>query len=272
MKPLPAALLADPRPRMLTTSALGLAVIASVWAWHGPAHAQGGPADPQADWGRWSLGLGLGPEVRPYRNFDEGTDLMPVLRYENQWVRVTGPGLEVKLGTTGPVQWGLSLAYARDGYNPSDSPDLAGMDRRRDSAWAGLRATVPTPYARLSAEWSADASGHSDGQKLRLTAQRRVDLGAVTLTPRVGATWLDSRYTRYYFGVQAHEARLLRPGYQPGSTVNTEIGLRLDHTLAPRHQVFADLSVTLLGSAIKNSPLVDRSSLPQLRVGYLHQF
>lgn len=270
MRPLPIARLSDPRPRVLTTSALGLAVIVCAWAWHAPAQAQ--PAEPHADGGRWSLGLAISPEVRPYRNFDEGTELMPVIRYENQWLRVTGPGLEVKLGATGPVQWGLSLSYARDGYKPSDSPDLAGMDRRRDSAWAGLRASLPTPYARFNAEWSADASGHSDGQKLRLTAQRRVDLGTVALTPRVGATWLDSRYTRYYFGVQGHEARVLRPSYQPGSTVNTEIGLRLDHTLAPRHQVFADLSVTLLGSAIKNSPLVDRSSLPHLRVGYQYQF
>jgi outer membrane scaffolding protein for murein synthesis (MipA/OmpV family) len=42
--------------------------------------------------------------------------------------------------------------------------------------------------------------------------------------------------------------------------------------LAPNQTTFVDLGVTRLGSSIKNSPLVDRSTLPMVRVGYLYRF
>ncbi|WP_375214447.1 MipA/OmpV family protein [Aquabacterium sp.] len=36
--------------------------------------------------------------------------------------------------------------------------------------------------------------------------------------------------------------------------------------------LFADVSATALGSAIKSSPLVDRSTLPGVRLGWLYRF
>ncbi len=173
------------------------------------------PAEGDAPRSTWAAGLAVMPETQAYRDFDDKLRVLPLLTFENRWVRVFGPGVELKLGRSGPLSYGLTASYARDGYDAGDSTFLAGMDKRRASAWLGGRLGLRTEFASLSAHWQADASGHSKGQKLRLGAERR---------------------------------------------------------LAPQQTVFADVGVTLLGGAIKHSPLVDRSTLPELRVGWLYAF
>ena len=68
------------------------------------------------------------PRVRAYKDFRHKTEIVPMVTYENAWVRVFGPGLEFKLGQAGPVAFGLTLGYGADeGYQAKDSPTLAGM-------------------------------------------------------------------------------------------------------------------------------------------------
>lgn len=237
------------------------------------SHAHGPDEEGGADGGsHWGLGLAVMPETKAYRDFDNKTEVWPIVTFENRWVRVFGPGLEVKLGRTGSLSYGLTVGYARDGYKASDSPFLAGMDKRQASAWVGGRLGLQTEWVSLSADWSGDVSSHSKGQRLRLGAERRFALGEFGVTPRLTATWLDSKYVDYYYGVKASEVRQDRAAYQPGSTVNTELGLRLDYRIARQQMLFADLGVTSLGSAIKRSPLVDRSTIPEVRLGYLYRF
>lgn len=220
----------------------------------------------------WAVGIALWPERKPYRDFDNKTRVWPLLTFENRWVRVFGPGVEVKLGRSGPLSYGLTVGYAGEGYKASDSPFLAGMDKRRAGIWVGGRLGLQAGGMSFSADWSADASNHSDGQRLRLGAERRFQLGEFGLTPRLTASWLDSAYVDYYYGVKTGEATAARAAYAAGSTVNTELGLRMDYRLAPQQVLFADVGVVALGNAIKRSPLVDRSTVPELRLGYLYRF
>lgn len=237
-----------------------------------PVLAQPDEADRPAEASRWGLGLALMSGAQPYRDVDEDVRVLPILSFENRWVRVVGPGVEFKLGHLGPLALGLTARYGMDGYKASDSPVFEGMAKREGSAWLGAKASLRGRVGQLNAEWSADASGNSKGQKLLLGLERRFQLGEIGLSPRLAATWMDRSFVHYYYGVEASEARAGRLGYRPGSTVNTEVGLRLDYRPAPQHLVFADLGATALGDAIKNSPLVDRSRLPSVRLGYLYRF
>lgn len=251
------------------------ALAASAALMHTPAqaHGEGGMDGPGADAGaHWGLGIAAVPEVKPYRGVESKTEVWPLLTFENRWLRLMGPGLELKLGSTGPVSYGLTAGYARDGYKASEAPALQGMATRHASAWLGARLGLRTEWGQFSADWSADASDHSRGQKLKLGAEHRFAFGPVGLTPRVTATWLDRKVVRYYYGVDAAEARAGRAAYSPGGTVNTEAGLRLDFRLAPDQAAFVDLGATALGGAIRNSPLVDRRALPEVRIGYLFRF
>lgn len=236
-----------------------------------PAGAQSKPAQAEGE-SSWGLGLGVGMERKPYRDFDNKTRLLPLLSYENKWISVAGLGLDVKLPSAGPVSFRLRARYSMDGYDASDSPFLAGMDERKDGIWLGGAAVWRNDIANLSAELLGDASGNSKGTKLRLMVDRRFQAGSFDITPRLAATRLDDKYVSYYYGVNASEVRAGRPFYQGGSAVNLEAGLRVGYALAPNQSLFLDLSTTRLGSSIKDSPLVDRSSQSGVRVGYLYRF
>ena len=129
-----------------------------------------------------------------------------------------------------------------------------------------------TPAADLSAELLGDASGHSKGNRFKIMAERRFQAGAFDLSPRVAAIRLDRKYVDYYYGVKAAEVQASRPFYSGEATVNLEAGLRIGYTLAPKQNLFLDLSATRLGAGIKDSPIVERSTQTGLRIGYLYRF
>lgn len=253
----------------MTRFAHPTAVLASALALVAPA-AQA--SAPEAEVPTWGLGLALSPDFRPYRDFDQKTRVWPLLSFENRWLRVAGPGVEFKLGQAGPVALGLTLSYAGDGFDASDSPVFQGMAERRASVWVGGRAAARTGLGLVSAEWQADAAGHSKGQKLKLGWQQRLPLGDWALTPRVGATWHDQRFVRYYYGVEAGEVRAGRAPYRPGDAWTTEVGVRADLRLTPAHGLFADLGAVVYGDRFAASPLVDRRTVPSVRVGWLTRF
>ncbi|MES2784574.1 MAG: MipA/OmpV family protein [Pseudomonadota bacterium] len=226
----------------------------------------------QAGGAQWGLGVGVWFDRKPYRAFDDKARVLPLLVYVNEYVSVLGPIVDVKLPSAGPIGFRLRARYAGDGYEADDSPYLAGMQDRDAGFWLGGAATWRNDIADLSGELLADVSGNSKGARFRLQADRRFAAGGIGITPRVAAQWLDSKYVNYYYGVRASEVRAGRPGYEGNAATNMELGVRVDFSLAPKQDVFVDLSATRLGSAIRNSPLVDRSSTTSLRLGYLYRF
>lgn len=258
-------------------SSAGLTALAAA-ALMGPlqARAQGQPGAPgEASWG---LGLGVATTQQAYREIDRDTLALPLLQFENQYVRLMGPSVEVKLpglriSDTQRLQFGLTAKYDRSGYKAKDSPFLAGMAEREGGIWVGGQVEWINDWAKVSAKWTADASGNSKGQQFSLGLERSWRIGQqVVLSPRVVATWQDSKTVDYYYGVRASEARPGRAAYRGESGVNTELGLRSMYLFDRQHSVFLDVGVTRLNSKIKNSPLVDRSSESNVFLGYMYRF
>jgi outer membrane scaffolding protein for murein synthesis (MipA/OmpV family) len=221
---------------------------------------------------QWGIGLGVDVHQRPYRGVDNEIWAIPLIYYENTWVRWLGPNLDFTLPSAGPVLLRLRARYSLNGYEASDARELHGMAERKDGFWLGGEALWRTPFVNLSAELLSDASGYSEGLQFKLQADRRWGFGQFHLTPRLAAVQLDSAYVDYYYGVNASEARSDRPRYEGDSTVNVELGLRVDYSLWPGQNLFLDLRATRLSDAITDSPLVDRSSPAGLVLGYLYRF
>jgi outer membrane protein len=239
---------------------------AGAWA-QSPAVAPAAPAVTT-----WGAGALVSTEVLPYRGVGNKVRVLPALQFENRWVRFAGPLLDLKLHDTGSTQLALRVRYADTGYQANDSDFLAGMTERKNSVWLGAKADWRNALGQLSGEWLADASNHSQGQQLRVVAEMPRRIGPVGVVPRLGLVWQDSKYVDYHFGVTPQEARAGREAYAGQATVSTELGVRLLHRLAPQQSVFLDLSATALGSAIRDSPLVDRRWVSATRVGYVYRF
>lgn len=254
------------RSAHLCASALGLALFTTAAQADGPGQEDQGAS--------WSVGLGVGSEISPYRGVDTETKALPVLAFENAHVRLFGPSLDVKLPSTGAVSWALRARYSDQGYKASDAAELAGMTERKGGFWLGARADWRLPWGQLSGEWQGDASDRSDGQQFKLEASHRFALGSVSVSvkPHIGLVWQDSSLVDYYYGVREQESRAGRGAYAGKSTLNTELGLQLAVPLAPGHSVMMGLTHTVLGSGIKNSPLVDQSGVSAVRAAYIFRF
>jgi outer membrane scaffolding protein for murein synthesis (MipA/OmpV family) len=265
---------------LLITTATVLVAAAAAW-FSAPACADddviapspgmnGLPDDNKTHWG---LGVGVGVQRQPYAGIDSKTRALPLIFFENRYVRVLGLGADIKLPPAGPVSFALRVRYSGQGYDQSDAPILNGMDERKGALLAGGAALWRTgPYGIVSAELLSDVSGRSHGTQAKLGYDMPFRLGAFTLTPNVGAVLLDRKTVDYYYGVKSTEVRVGRPQYDGRRTVNTELGVRTGYALTTNQIVTLDLGATFFGSAIKDSPLVDRSNQTSLRLGYLYRF
>lgn len=51
----------------------------------------------------WGVGLGASIKQKAYAGMGTSTTVIPLLSYENRWIRFAGPLLDVKLPTQAPV-------------------------------------------------------------------------------------------------------------------------------------------------------------------------
>jgi outer membrane protein len=238
-----------------------------------PALAQASPPEAGPPDSVTIAGLGGGAVREPYRGMKTRTRVLPLLIYENRWVSVALPTVDLKLGHTGPVSWRLRTRFGFDGYQAKDSAFLAGMARRKESLWLGSAAIWDAgPLGELSVEAVADALGHSKGRVFALQYEKRFEFGDLAVTPRAGLRGVDQKYVDYYFGVRPTEALTGRPVYVGDSATQVEAGLRLAYATGKNEMLFADLSGLKLGRPVENSPLVARRYQASVFAGWLYRF
>lgn len=228
----------------------------------------------------WSLGLGAMSVQKPYKGIDREIKALPLLQFENRYVKVSPVGIEGKLpsldlGGSQRLDFALIGRMNLDGagYEADDAPILAGMAERKEGFWVGAKAKWRNEVADVSAEWLGDASGTSKGQRFSLTLEKTWRWGErLMLTPRIGAAWVDSSYVDYYFGVRNSEAMAGRPAYAGKSGVIPGVGVSAIYRFDSHHSVMFDARVVSLANSIKDSPIVDASTENRVLMTYSYRF
>jgi outer membrane protein len=226
---------------------------------------------------QWGLGIGAAVLQRPYSGAEAKKRALPLVYYQNSWVRVYGNTADFKVMTLpaiagSTVSLDARLRYEDNGYKAGDSTVFSGMSDRKDGFWGGGAVTWNTSLARATAAWTADVSGNSKGQKFEVQIDRRFSFGKLALTPRAQMQWSDKKYVDYYYGVRANEVLGTRIQYTGRDATSFEMGARLDYQLMPKHSIFLDVSAKSLPDSIKGSPLVARSSVSRVAAGYFYLF
>lgn len=261
--------------RALMRTAAASAVIAGLCS---SLTAHAGEQPSRAGTSSWGLGLGVASTQQPYTDIDRDNQAIPLIYFENDYVRVFGPTAEIKLPSlrisdSQQFNFNIVAEYDSSGYEEGDARILDGMDDRDGGFWGGAKVEWQNELVNVNAEWLADISGDSDGQRFTLGLERSWTFGEhMMLTPRLAAVWQNQDYVDYYFGVRSDEVRVDRAAYEGKSTINTKFGVRGTYMFDQQHSVFLDLEAVRLGSEIEDSPLVDTSSENSVRFGYLYRF
>lgn len=253
-----------------------LAAHAAAAGEQGPSTEDGPPGGPPSH--IFGLGLGVVARQQAYAGIDRDILPIPIIYFENRWLQLVGPGMELKLpglewGADQELSFGLRAEFDGSGYKAKDAPVLQGMARRKNGVLAGASVKWSNPLLEVKGEWMMDASSASEGQRIRVGVEHAFQVGErFTLTPGAAATFLDRKYANYYFGVRGSESRADRPAYAVDSTMNAGFALRTDYMINPRQMLFLQAEYTALGNEIKDSPLVSRSGETSLFLGYLYRF
>lgn len=218
----------------------------------------------------WGLGAGVGIEPSPYKGDSNRVLPLPLLYFDNKWVRAIGTTVDLKIGSWSGVSVALRGQFSLfDGYKGSDAPILNGMENRKGALWYGPALSWDTGFGTLSGTF---LFGGNKGERAKIGFEKAFALGQFSIAPHVGVEWLSDKYVDYYYGVRPSEARAWRAAYNAGSTVNVSAGTRIDYQLTKQQTISVDLGVSRLGDAITDSPIVGRRFVPEARIGYMYRF
>lgn len=261
------------------TNLAHVSALVSVLTYAVPAFAQQPHGKDNPEGSSWGLGLAVVSAQKAYKGTDRETKALPMLSYENRYVKLSGPNLELKLpglelSDSQRLKFGVvAKLFGGSGYEASDSPALVGMAERKSSAWAGAKVEWENDLADVKLELLGDASGRSEGKRVVLGVEHKWKLSPkVMLVPQVGVEWVDKNYVDYYYGVRASEAMAGRAAYIGKSTVNAEISLAGIYRFDKHHSMMLNVGVKSLGKEIKDSPIVDRSTENRVMLGYMYRF
>jgi len=248
--------------------ALGLSVMA-------PASANGSaePLTVLTEPGSAGLGFALRTEVSPYRDAGTRYDVLPLYLYEGERLFLHANRAGVKLLSGDASRLDLFVEQRLEGFPIDKLPaSLDGMATRRTGTDLGLSYRYSQPWGNLQAEWLRDAGNASGGSEVRLGYSYDWKSGPWTLRPSLSVSLREAKLNNYYYGVQAGEATPDRPAYTAGSGINTTAGLYGSYDLSQRWRLLAGVSATVLGSQVKNSPIVQQRVLPAVYLGAAYDF
>ena len=224
---------------------------------------------------------GLGAAVRatasPYLGGGTRYDLVPLYLYEGDRLFLHANRAGVKLFNEGNNQDGqrfdLFVEQRFEGF-PSDRlpPSLAGMATRDSGIDLGLAYRLRQSWGTLRAELTRDVGSASRGTEARLGYSYEWRSGPWSLRPDVSVSWRDAKLNDYYYGVRANEAIAGRAAYAPGSGMQSQLGLYGSYDVSQRWRLLAGVSATVLGTSVKNSPIVEKRTLPALYIGAAYDF
>lgn len=88
------------------------------------------------------LGLGVNLKQKEYKGFDTETNVLPVIYYESDCVRILGKNIDFKFYQNQNLEIAVSTELGfGDGFEESDSEFLRGMEERMDCG-LGLRSII----------------------------------------------------------------------------------------------------------------------------------
>ena len=226
-----------------------------------------------------SAGLGAATRITtsPYLGGGTRYDLVPLYLYEGDRLFLHANRAGIKLLNDGDRESGqrfdVFVEQRFEGFPAEKLPaSLAGMGTRDSGIDLGLAYRLRRPWGTLRAELVRDVGSASRGTEARLGYSYEWRSGPWSLRPDVSVSLRDAKLNNYYYGVGANEAIAGRPAYAPGAGMQSQLGLYGSYDVSERWRLLAGVSATVLGTSVKNSPIVQKRVLPALYIGAAYDF
>ena len=230
------------------------------------------PKDPDAE---LSVGVNV-MAVNSAYDLEDGTDflVLPGVFYDNNKVYARGAQAGVYLLNDGTNQISAYAQLEGSEFDPDDaSGNLAGLDKRKASAAAGLSYLRRTPVGGFRAQIATDILDRSGGNTAKLSYLAKITKNKLTVYPSVGFEFYDADYNEYYYGVSDKEsAKTGVEAYTSNSSLNPYINISANYDFNERWAGFANQSLSYLPNEQYDSPMVDSRTESTTTLGLLYKF
>ena len=217
------------------------------------------------------MGFATRMESSPYRGGGTRHDFIPVYLYEGNYAYLHGYRAGLRLYDEQDSRFDVFLSHRFEGFPYDKIPaSIAGMAERSPGADLGLSFQRNGAWGSVFTEYLHDVSGASGGNELRLGYNYEWKNGPWRVRPQLMLAVRDANLNNYYYGVLPGEATALRPAYQAGSGVNTQLGLYGAYSLTERWRLLAGVSATQWAKGVRNSPIVDNRVQVATNIGLMY--
>jgi len=225
------------------------------------------------------IGIGIMSESGIYQDISGEADPIPILigQYGGFWFEQTTVGytfFESKALSLSPV---INFAFD-SGYDPGDadanSQLYTGLESLNSTVEAGLSLEVEAGPLEVELRYLTDVGSEHRGDIFSISLGNDIELmdDRLVLEPAIGVSWVSKEYNQYYYGVTAQQANAFREAYTADSGLNYEFSLSSRYKVGERFYVLGQLAYDKYDSALKDSPLVDKTSETSIGLGIGYEF
>lgn len=231
----------------------------------------------------WGLGLAVAVFESSYAG--EGTRVVPIplITYQGERFYFRGISAGWQIYRSDSFEVAAVIKPRLDGFKVDDlgREELArnGIDYRRiedrkASVDAGLAMKWSGAAGEVEVEFLADVADKSGGQEVSLQYGYPFEVGAGTLTPQLGVTWLSKDNANYYYGTLAGEVARGVVDYKPGSAMIPHVGIAYFRPLGESWSMMASYKYSSLPDEITASPFVepDTDATSMMFLGFSRRF
>ena len=221
------------------------------------------------------LGVGGLIATSPYDGVDSTVMPVPVMKWDYKGFYVRGAEGGYSFYDQGGIRLGIVTSPRLMGYHSDDSTALNGMEDRRLSWDAGVKAEIDLSFVQglsLSAQILNDVLSRYDGREGRIALKQSYVSRYFRCSAEAGAKVQSRQLTDYYYGVGAAEARGGRSAYAAGTAVNPLMGLMLTTGVSRNWLIIGRVEVERLDSTIRKSPIVSDSYTVMGTLGIARRF
>ena len=213
----------------------------------------------------------------PYLGGNARFDLMPLYSYDGQRLFLQANRAGFKLlddkNAEGSQRFDLFVEQRLEGFATAKLPTaLQGMAPREVSSDFGATYHLQQNWGTLRAELFKGVGSAVRGTEARLGYSQEWRSGSWSIKPDVSVSWRDAKLNNYYYGVLPNEAIVGRPAYTPGAGFQAQVGLFATRDMTQRWRLLTGVSATVLGTTVKDSPIVQKRVLPAVYVGAIYDF
>jgi len=232
-------------------------------------------AAPLAQANPLTLGASVIYSQSPYKSGQDRYYPVPVVNYEGDSFYVRSLQAGYYLWNDRQDQLSLTVLGSPQSYDPKDADDgdMKSLNKRHMTLMAGVAYRHSADWGTVRTTLVGDVLDNSNGLIWDLTYLYRFEMGQFSLTPGIGALWNSSNQNDYYYGISSAESR--RSGldsYDADDSWTPYLELSGGWQITDRWNAMVSGRYMRLGSEIKDSPMVDKSSQVLLWSGISYTF